>query len=268
MAAVTYTNTEINRFWLNILADNALIVLNALSPSDQENVLQIKSLADRLDALEAHANQNPTADQTAQINREAFQAVQDLRTSLLHILDLLLTSKYWVALKPAVINHFIDEAEKYLSFLDAFKENRKLNFDPLLEEIFWLRIFSVQNRYIADNIGYFQVINKESARKFATILTNYQAFSDVLYGLSRTGTEDFPMAREHHVAVFELLNSYYDFLNNLIILDQQRKLPSSMSLLYLDRSRRLLCCFLKNIALFLDTKAPDCDPYSKRISLF
>lgn len=266
MAAFTYTNNDLNRFWLNIFADNALVVRNALSPQETEFVSQAKALADRFDALALRANPNPTAGQTAQINKDATQAAQDFRAFLLRLLDSVLVSNYWIALKPAVLNLFVDEIEKYISFINSFTQNRNPEFDPLLEEIFWLQVFSVQNRYIADNIGYFQTRNRESAQNFATILTNYEAFSDELFGLSRIGTEDFPMAREHHIEVFELLQGYFDFLNNLTVLEQQRKLPSSMSLLYLDRSRRILCYFLKNMARFLNIKEPDCDPYAKRIS--
>jgi Protein of unknown function (DUF2935). len=268
MATVTYKNTDTNRFWLNLFADNALLVYNALSPVEQEYTSQAKSFADKFDALALRANQNPTAAQTAQINREARQVLQDFRTYLLRLLDAVLVSNYWIALKPAVLNYFVDEAERYLTLINSFEQNRTPAYSPLFEEIYWLRNFSIQNRYIADNIGYFLVRNRETAQNFADILTNSEAYSYVLYGLSRIGTEDFPMAREHHIEVFELLEGYYDFLSNLIVLQQQRKLPSSISLLYLDRARRILCYYLKNMALYLDTKAPDCDPYAKRISSY
>lgn len=266
MAAVPYSNTDINRFWLQILGDNALIILNALSPDETEEAGRAAELAKRLDALALRANQNPTADQTARINREAYQAAQDLRTYILQILTSLLTRKLHIDLKPTVINLFVDETEKYLSMLNAFMQNKKPEYNPVLEEIFWLPVFSVQNRYIADNVGYFQIENRDKALRLATVLNEYRGHSLELHGMARIGTEDFPMAREHHIVVLDVLNGYYEFLKNLVALQQQKMQPGSISLLYLDRSRRMVCFYLMQAAVFLDMKAPDCDPYAKRIS--
>ncbi len=266
MAAVTYSNNDLNRFWLGIMGDNALILYNSLSPQEAKDAPQAKALADRFDALKLRANQNPAPEQTASINEEAKQAVQDFRTLLLQILNIYLTKKYHIDLKPAVINNLISEAERYLHFLDIFMRKKQPVYNLLDEEIFWLPLFSIQNRYIADNLGYFQEQNRNSARNLASYLNNYAAFSAELKGLSRIGTEDFPLAQEHHIAVLDLLNRYYIFLSSLISLVQKKRIPGSMSLLYLDRSQRELCDFLQKLARNQDAKAPDCDPYAKRIS--
>lgn len=266
MAAVTYSNEDLNRFWLQIMGDNALVVYNALSPREASDAPKAKALADRLDALLERASQNPTPSETAQINKEAYQAAQDLRSFFLSLLKPLLTSKYPINLKPTHLNLFTDEAERYMVLLRDFMQKKTPKFDPLLEEIYWLPILSIHNRYIADNISYYQPRNRESAQKYAELIDTYGGFSEILQGLSQFGTSDFPMAREHHIAVVDLLNGYYEFLNNLVRLQQQRKLPGSISLLYLDRSRRILCYFLGQMAQYLESKAPDCDPYAKRIS--
>ena len=266
MAAVTYSNTDLNRFWLQMLGDSALITLNAFSPEEVNETRQAKALADRFDALALRANQNPTADQTAQLNRDAFQATQDLRKFYLQILNLMLTSIFHIDLKPEQINCFVNGTERYLSLLDAFTQNKKPSFDPLLEETFWLPVFTICNRYIAGRLGYFQEQNREKAQKLASVINKYWAYSVQLMGISRIGTEDFPLVQEHHVVVADVLNGYYEFLKNLISLKEQKKQPGSMSLLYLDHSRRMVCFFLKQMAVVIDSKAPDCDPYAERIS--
>jgi hypothetical protein len=268
MAAVTYSNTDINRFWLQVLGDNALIILNILSPQSSAEIRDAKALADRFDALALRANQNPTPEQTAQLNREAFQAAQEIRKFFIHILDLMLTTNFHIDIKPAIINYFVNEAERYMDLLNAFMQNKTPASDLLKEEIFWLPAFSLQNRYIADKLGYFQIENREKARTLATVIDRYWDSSVELYGISRIGTEDFPMVREHHLVVIDVLNGYYRFLNNLITLKEERRQSGSMSLLYLDRSRRMLCRFLMQAAAFTDTTVPTCDPYAKRISIY
>lgn len=266
MAAAAYSNTDVNRFFLQVMGDNALIIYNAFSPQEKELPQRFKDLTGRFDALAQRANQNPDAAQTAQINREAYQAVLDLRKYYLELMKLILTSRYHIDIKPSLINFFIDVSEKYMELLDDFINKKAPVFDLLSEEIFWLPVFSISNRYIADNLGYFQEQTRTYAQHLAHYLTNYTAFSEELQGLTRTGLADFPMLQQHHIATMELLNTYYKFISNIIDLVRQRKLQSSMSLLYLDRARRALCFFLENASKTLDIKAPDCDPYSKRIS--
>ena len=266
MAAVTYSNTDLNRFWLQILGDNALITLNSLSPQETEDARQARALVDRFDALALRANQDPTAEQTAQINREAFGATQDLRKYFLLTARNFLTKNFYLDIQPAILNNFVNATEKYLDLLNAFMQGKQPEFDPILEEIFWLPIFTQQSNYIADNVGYFQKENRENALNLADIFFEYWSFSVVLHGLSRIGKDDFPVATEHHRAVVTALNDYYEFLTSLVALQQQQGIPGSMSLLYMDRSRRMACFFLRQAARFSDTQAPECDPYAQRIS--
>ena len=266
MAAVTYSNEDINRFWLQIMGDNALILYNALSPQEAEDTDQAKALTDKFDALALRANQNPTADQTAQINKEAFQATQDLRRYFLQIARKFVTKIYYLDLDLAVINNFVNDTERYLDLLHAYMHGKQPAFDPILEEIFWLPIFTQQSNYIADNVGYYQKENRERALYLADILNDYWSFSMELRGFSRIGTYDFPIAKEHQIAVVNVLRDYYEFLTSLVALQQQDKIPGSMSLLYMDRSRRMACYALKEAAEYLGSQTPDCDPYTQRIS--
>jgi Protein of unknown function (DUF2935). len=267
MATVTYSNEDINRFWLQIMGDNALILLNSLSPVEAENVRQAEELAKQFDALALRANQSPTANQTAQLNKEAFQATQDLRKFILQIAKKFLTKVFYLDLKPSVVNYFVDETERYLDHLYTFMQNRQPPFNLIQDEIFWLRIFTQQADYIADNVGAYQKKTRERALDMADSLNEYWAFSVELQGFSRIGKETFSIALDHHVAVVNLLREYYEFLTSLIDLQQLMvKIAGSLSLLYLDRSRRMVCLFLRQAAQYSSTELPDCDPYAKRIS--
>jgi hypothetical protein len=267
MPAVAYSNNDLSRFFLQLMGDNALILYNAFSPQEKDLPIKLKELAAKFDGLATRA-QNPSVGQMAQINKEAYQATLELRTNLLELLKQILTTRYHIDIKPMMINYFIDEAEKYMELLNGFMTQKTPMFDLLSEEIFWLPVFSIQNRYIADNLGYFQEQTRTYAQHLAQYLTNYAAFSDELKGLTRIGTDTFPMLKQHHVATMELLNTYNKFLNNITGLVAQQKLQGSMSLLYLDRAQRMLCFFLKNASAALEIKVLECDPYSKRLSRY
>lgn len=268
MAAAPYSNADTNRFWLQILGDNALIIHNALSPNDTENARRARAFTDLFDALALRANQDLDANQTALINKDAYQAAQDLRRFFLQILRKSLTEEFHLDLKPVLINGFVTETEIYLDHLNAFMHNRQPTFNMIDEEIFWLLAFTFHSRYIADNVGYYQREYREKAREYSSTIYEFWSASVELKELSRIGTEDFPMAREHHMAVVNVLNEYYELLTSLVALQQRQELPGSMSLLYMDRSRRMVCHFLKQVSVFLGTQAPDCDPYAQRISSY
>jgi hypothetical protein len=266
MATVTYSNEDLNRFWLRILGDGALIILNALSPKEAEAAKQVRALAERFDSLALRSNENPTAEQMVQINKEAFQTAQDFRMFLLLTAKKFLTEDFHLDVKPSLLNNYVNETERYLDLLNTFMQNRKPVFDQIREEIFWLPVFTHQTYYIASNVGYYQKENREKAQNYTDILNEFWAFSMELDMMSLIGTGDFPMAREHHRAVVNVLNDYYEFLTSLIALQKRATMPGSLPMLYLDRSRRIVCFYLREAAVFLDSEAPDCDPYAQRIS--
>ena len=266
MAEVTYSNEDINRFWLKDMGDMALILLNAVSPANTEDVRRARALADRFDALAVRADQDSTPDQTTQINRDAVPATLDLQKFILDIMKKYVTSNYYLDLKPQVLTNFLKSTDKYLGLLNTFIQNKAPLFDTASEEVFWLPIFLQQSYYISNNVGYFQKEYRERAQEFSDIFNDEVSFSQELQGLYRIGKRDFPVAIQHHEAVINTLRDYYEFLTSLTGQAEERRIPGPMSLLYLDRARRMACYFLRQMAVFLDEQPLDCDPYAQRIS--
>lgn len=264
MADIMPTNEELNRFSLNLLADNMLVIRNSLSPVEQQEAATAKALADRLDALADSAGKSATPEN----NRRAFDAAQDARRFVLHILNRMLTEDFHVDLKPATINLLATEAERYLDVLDMYMKGGRPEYDPIQEEILWLPIFTVQARYIADNVGYFQKRNRERASDLADVLNEYWSFSTELQGMKRAGQGYRVLANGHHDAVASVLREFYEFLTSIISLLQLKQMPGSLSLLYLDRARRMVCFYLMQWSKSINETPLDCNPYSKRASEF
>ncbi len=61
MAAVTYSNVEINRFWVQIMGDDALLILNALSPEATEDIHKARTFSARFDSLLTRARSQKPA---------------------------------------------------------------------------------------------------------------------------------------------------------------------------------------------------------------
>ncbi|MEI6101934.1 MAG: hypothetical protein WCP73_08860, partial [Eubacteriales bacterium] len=76
------------------------------------------------------------------------------------------------------------------------------------------------------------------------------------------------LADEHHVSVASKLRELNEFMSTIIALQQDTRIPGSVSLLYLDRARRMICFYLLQWARYANDAVPDCNPYAKRISLY
>lgn len=263
--AATYSNEDLNRFYLQAIADYSLIVLNAMSPGETKEAEQAKAIADRFDALALRIRQTPE-EKISELNKDAFNAAQDFRKFILHIEKLILTQDFHLDLKATSLNNFVNQAEKYLDELNLFMHNQTPTFKPLDFEIFWIPFFISQSNYIASNVGYYQRENRERALKFTDILNDYWAFSKVLKGMTRIGTDEFQMAIEHHRALINVVTEYYEFLTSLIELQRNSNMPGSMSNLYLDRGRRDTCFFLIQMDEYLGFPSPGCNPYAQRES--
>lgn len=267
MTALIYSNENVNRFWLHDLSDIALLLNTKISPVEKEDVKQSKELVKRLNDLLLRANQNPTADQTMQINKEAFVAAQDLRRFLLFISKKYLTQIYYFDTQPIGMSLYVDHTEKYMDTLYTFMQNKQPKYDLIQEEIFWLFIFTQTADLFARNVGYFQKKTIDDLTNITERLNEYWAFSVELQGYTRIGKETFPIALDHHIAVVELMREFYELLTNLIYLKQNARIPGSLSLLNLDRTRRMACWFLSLAAQYASTALPDCDPFSERLSI-
>ncbi|MEI6102148.1 MAG: hypothetical protein WCP73_09935, partial [Eubacteriales bacterium] len=264
MANSTITNEDYNRFSLSILADNALIIRNALSPEEETEAKLAKALADKLDALAETCSKSATEEN----NKKAFEAAQEARKFFLQILTRMLTIDFHIDLKQTTVNLFASEAEKYMDVLSVFMKGGKPEYDITREEVFWLPIFTIQCRYIADGVGYFQKRNREKANDLASVFNEYWAYSSELLSMERVGEASALLADAHHVAVADLLREYYEFLTSIIFVLRQKRMPGSLSLLYLDRARRMVCFYLKIWAFTVNESVPDCNPYAKRISIY
>lgn len=268
MAESRISNEDFNRFFLNLLADNALVVYNALSPDEIEIARLAKAYTQRLDALARRADAVTAADLPV-LNKDSLQAAQELRKFFINILDRKTSEDFHLDLKATSINSFTKETEKYLETLDAFIHNRIPAYNPIDEEVFWLLLFANLSKNISDNLGNFQKRYRDQANELAQTLSQYWAFSVELHGIiSSVGDRYTRLADEHHVAVNETLLELYEFISTLIRLQRESRIPGSLSLLYLDRGRRMVCFYMLQWARSINAPAPGCNPYAPRISSY
>lgn len=267
MAESTYSNVEENRFWLQIIGDYARLLIHAIPPEDTNELRQMRTYIQTFDSLLDRSRQNLKLDELKQLNEEAYAATKDIRGFFLQLLNMQVRGAYPLLIKPAIISNVISFTEEYLYILGYFLKGEQPPMRQACElNIFWLLIFSEIARVISEDLGFYQSGLRARADAFADEFVNLMLSCMELQGIARIGTADFPIAREYHANVMRALVEFDKYLSELLELSRQNKMPGTLSVLYLDRSRRMLCYYMRQLAALTGMGAPDCNPASPRLS--
>lgn len=264
MAEYIYSNEKENRFWLQIIGDNTIIISNKL-PSKIPEVQQAKLLSDRLDALITRAHQNLPADELAKLNKDAFVTVQQVRAFILALLRDQLTKGRVTFIIPVYLNNLVSYIDKYLALLNAFISNKKLELIPIEQDMFWLPILYTDAWFIHDNTGIFLREIRQKAEHLSSILSDLYEFGTMHKGLHRIGTSDFPAEDEYRKNVRDQVESFAILTVELIGLVRINKLPGTLTLLDLDTLYRRLCYYMTQLNVAANHSKPACDPESPRL---
>lgn len=267
MQEVLYTNTDIYKIGTSLVGDYAYLLAQAVRSNDQDRISRANYFASGFDVLHERVSQDLTKDERNRLNQDAIALSQEFRQFVLDILAAVLTKGYEIYFKPPILNNIINIVNYYIYMLDLFLKGRYPVFDPVMQELFWLPVFSLQCRYIADNVGYYSKTEREKAHEFADICNEKYLFAVQLQGYVRIGKDDFPIAKAHHQEVDAAIKDYAQFLVDLIQKKKQNRIPGTLDLLFLDSAYRQLCVFSTELAAFIGTQKPACDPYARRYNI-
>ena len=267
MAEYVYSNVDENRFWLQVMAENALLIRNRLSPEKKSEISQADLLAQRFDSLYDRAVQIQNTGQLAQINMDALASTKDLRSYILTIISKQLTEGLYVYYKPVFLNNLVSLTDKYLYVLGQHMQNRQPQFVPIVQDIFWLPVFYTESRLIADSLGEFQGTLRQKADSFTSNFTLYFQTALGLQGILRTDLTDFPIMNQYRAEIRELLNQFAEYVVDLINLTREQKIPGTITLLDLDFIYRKLCYYTTQLSVIAKLQKPACDPGAPRMEL-
>lgn len=266
MAAVTYSNTYENRFWLQMIGDYARLLLRAVLPEDTKEIEQIKSFISQFDNLLERARQNLTAEQIVQLNKDAYAATQSVYHYFISILGKQIINAYPLQLKPSSVNNAISFSGEYLYLLRNFMNDQQPEFDSAAQDVFWLPVFATIARNISDNLGAYQTDLRRRSDIYASDFQDLSAFATELRGLYRVGSYNFPIAKEHRRKVENELRNFSSFLSESILMNQQSRIPGTLTVLNADLTLRLVCYYLTKLTVLYETQRPACDPLRPRLS--
>ena len=265
MAVYTYSDTEENRFWLQVMAEVALMIRNRLVPDGTKIIQKANEMAAKFEALYERAYKRPSGDELDRLNKEAYTAVQENRSFILFVLSEQVTKGLFVYFKPIFLNNLVSLCDKYLYILGSYTEKREPTFIPILQDIFWLPIFYTETRLISDGLGEFQIKLREQADDLTLSFTMLFQTALGLQGMSRIGEIEFPISIQYRRDIREKLNEFAEYVVELIGLVRQNMLPGTLSLLDLDFIYRKLCYYTVQLSDTAQLPKPACDPGGPRL---
>jgi hypothetical protein len=267
MAAATYSNKDENRFWLQILGDYALLIIDGLQPEDTAMISDVRDTVSRLDRLLARARQDLTPEQLTQLNKNALEEAVKYRNLMLQILNLKLRGNYPFLIDTAFLSNAAAFAQRYITHLNSFIGGKQPEIEsPIEQDLFWLPLMIEFAKHIGNIVGVYENKLRQRAETLATDFINLLLFTIELQGMSQIGTEDYPMANEHQKNVQKALQDFSGFLDELYSLIKQNKISGGLTPLYIDKTNRLICYYARHLATVSKTKPPECNPLSPRLS--
>jgi hypothetical protein len=264
MAQYVYSNSYENRFWLQIMGDNALIIRDRLIDAGPEKQ-QAKQFFSTFEELLTLARQNQSPEQILQLNRDASKTTQDFRSLLLAILKRQVTQQVTVFLKLDFITIMVSMTNIYLFLLNTFLNNKQPKFVPINQDIFWLPVLHVESVFITENVGRLEEDLRQKAISYMNTFASFSEFAFTLQQIYQIGTTDFPISNHYRANILETLNSFAVFTVDLIGLARQKKLGGTLTVLDLDHIYRKLCYYTTQLSIIQNVPKPVCDPTSNRL---
>lgn len=256
---------EENRFWLQILGDHSRFILSSLSPGETEEIEKARAFIQVFDELLAKSRQRLSGEDLAALNKQAFEAAQDIRSFKLHLLNRHLTQKIELDLPPEFINHMINELDEYLYILDAVLHNQPFSFHPVHLHMIWMLDGSGHAAAIADRLSANYKDTRNIADMFAAKFSNEHEKALEMGGFLRTGLTDFPALDQLNADAEFAMKNFMGFLTETEKQIREKNILGTLSPLMLGHMYREECYYLTQLARVSQIEQPDCDPASPRM---
>lgn len=255
-----------NKYWLQTMGDHVMIILDALSPNETEEIQAARGLITEFDGLLQEARSNITDKQVKQLNGRAIKAAQDLRAFQLHIMTRQITGHIDLLFSSALLNHMLNEVDEYLYILQMLDKDLPINFHPLHLHLV----------YLLDGLGHTTIIQNYVSFPFRDIREHAAKFEHefiILYnkaveytGYLRTGLNDFAALNQLNIDSYENMRLFAEFSVDLMLKIREKSVLGPLNTLFLDHMYREECYYLTKLSSVTKSPRPVCDPAAPRMT--
>lgn len=181
-----------HQFWLHILGEHCRFIHDSLVPSEKEDIATATSFIQHFDQL---LNQVKLLNETNAIpfSLSVEEAVKQLKTFKLSIIQRQLTGAINIHLTPSFINHMVNELEEYERILNYFKQGEEPPvFHELHHHLVWLLDASGHAGAIHDRMDAVEKRLREKSAAFTKHFDDFYLKAVELTGFLRTNLSSFP----------------------------------------------------------------------------
>jgi hypothetical protein len=255
-----------HRFWLQILGDHSRFILNALSPTESQDIEVTKSFILLFDQLLERSHQIHNEMQLSELNQAARKSAMNLRAFKLSLLERLLLGKVQIGLPPTFINHMVNELEEYVKILDALVQGKPVpHYHPLHHHLLWLLDAAGHAATIAMELD---AVEKRLIKKSEVFEQHFNEFylkAVELTGYLRTLHQHYPVISRFHKDVNVEMLIFMGFLTEIEEMELSEELLSRLNPLVPDHMYREECYYLMKLAQSGEIAVPNCNPAKPRI---
>ena len=253
------TNQEENMFWLQILGDKASIIAYRLAPEQAEEKAQSRRFSARFYDLALKARQDLTEEQFKQLNRDALQITQEFKPFVFEIMRRQLFEKFYIGLLPPETNGIINMTNMYSYILNEFIQKKRPSFLSTYLLGFWLPVIIPQAMDVENNMGIYFNEFKEKAHAYFNAFLNDDVQVRQGIAIMQNGMPDYPVNIQINSNIYDRLSSFATFIVDMMVLVEQKKLPTSLSGVYFDHFYRIVCYVTTELSFILGKERPVCD---------
>ncbi|MEW9670262.1 DUF2935 domain-containing protein [Ammoniphilus sp. 3BR4] len=267
MSKVDYRSSALfeHRFWLQVLGDHSRMLLDQLSPKEQEEVKKAQYFIPIFDQLLSQARQNLQENELQALTESARKYAEEIREFKLHLIRRHLTEKIAIGFPPTFLNHMVNEVEEYLRILEfLIKGTVPPPMHPIHHHLVWLLDAAGHAAGITGDLDMVEKKLKEQSQKFAMTFEQFYIKAVEVAGYMRTKLQSFPALNRFNQQVEIEILVFQQFLRELEVMELQQSVLSTLAPLMLDHMAREECYYLTKLAEVNAAISPQCDPTKPR----
>lgn len=237
-----------HQFWLQVLGDHSRFIHDSLYPSEIEDISRAASFIQEFDQLLSQVVSLNESNVLLFANN-VEEAVIQLRTFKLSIIERHITSDMKIHLTPTFLNHMVNELEEYLRILNYLKQG---GIPPIFHELhhhlIWLVDASGHAGAINDRLDGVEKRLKEKSSTFTKHFDQFYLKAVELTGYLRTNIQKFPALTRFNSEVEVEMGLFKTFLNELEEMELTAEVLGSFSASMADHMAREEQYYLMKLA--------------------
>ncbi len=257
-----------HQFWLQIMGDHSRFLFFSFAPTQANYILTSQEFIILFDQLLEQSYKHLTRTELEELNRKAYEAAYRFREFKINLLSLSLTSDLKSQLTSSFLNDMLGELEEYLFLLNSLINGQLPLLHPLHYHMLWLTDATFHAAAILSELDFVEKDLINLTNQYEIQFEELYMKSIIMNGYLRTGINQFPSLERLNDLVWNIMNSFMEFLETIRDQKIDGKVLGSLMPLLADHMFREECYYLLKLSqTATNIRKPDCNPARPRFEI-